>query len=58
MIISRNGLRCERCRRDLLQRWEKPGDKSYDYGIISLPRDDGTDTFWCVDCYKEVLHDT
>jgi len=42
---------CERCGRDLLSRWEKPGDQPYDAPVILVLRDDGTDTRWCDDCY-------
>ena len=53
-VLSRHGLFCERCGRNLSQVWEKPGDLAYDGPLIILPRDDVTDTYWCSDCYPEV----
>jgi hypothetical protein len=50
-------LLCERCGRDLMQRWEKPGDLSYDEAVVILPRDDGTDSFWCLDCWDSRFND-
>ena len=46
---------CEGCRRNLSQRWEKPGDLAYDGAIVILPRDDGTDSYWCIYCADTIL---
>ena len=54
-MLSTVGAHCEKCGRNLLQRWEKPGDLAYDAPLLILPRDDGSDSFWCWECYNAMV---
>lgn len=53
MRIARKLYVCDKCGRDLWSKWEKPGDLDATC-IIVLPRAEGTDTFWCEDCYFNI----
>ena len=54
-MLSTVGAHCEKCGRNLLQRWEKPGDLAYDAPLLILPRDDGSDSFWCWEGYNAMV---
>ena len=52
MRVPRELFKCISCARDLMSKWEKPGDLPATV-IITLQADDGTDGNWCEVCYSK-----